>query len=742
MATTATDLSRRTQPPWHKPEQSPDIIIRGRQRHLLEEFKNGKLFLRNTGAQISNINSAALAFYLEKNLPEIPKGLGPAELADVVPKKYAAILRKSVSANEEEKPTEKEGKTIMHIKTVLGASRALTAVEAKLEANPEDFGNLEDVLMPYLDRLYLDEKFGPLVDPADHTMFTKVTKEYEKRFTEDMRNLNVLDPDDITRVTEYGPQIVDFVKQIEAKGFTYNIDGSVYFDTKAFEAAGNNYARLEPWNSKNLELVADGEGASSGKPTKRSDADFALWKISKPGEPSWPSPWGLGRPGWHIECSAMASDKLGSQIDIHSGGIDLAFPHHDNELAQSEAYWLDKDHGHQHQWVNYFLHMGHLSIAKMKMSKSLKNFTTIRQALEGGTWTSRGLRIFFLKGGWHEGIELGDQLVQESSAWEEKLNNFFIKAKDVANGADSGSSSHDHHSLADSFTKAKTKVSESLCDSFDTPTAMKTIADLISTYSKTDNPPPSITLDIARWTTSMVNIFGLNGTAKPDDHSIGWSGIDVPAEAMPILTSISNKRDTLRRKAIAKDIAKEDLTIVPYPEQELTEERRKIEAPFKALLNQFNHDLAISKDSKVLATDILKLSDRIRDVDLFNLDVYLEDKDGDQPALIRPVTRDLRAARQEKAQRELEKQRAKEEREKKAAEKAAQKAEEAKVSPLEMFRTQEYLDEFGVWDEKGIPVKDKKMENVAKNKRKKFEKEWERQKKDNDAWLKANESVS
>lgn len=185
-------------------------------------------------------------------------------MIDTVLRAYPAFLKMGVAANEAEKPTEKEGKILMHIKTVMGASRAIDAMESRFEASHEDTANLEDVLMLHLDRLYLDGKFGPLADPSDHTMFTNLTREYEKRFTEDMRSLNVLDPDEITRVTEYGPQIVDFVRRIEAKGFTYTIDDSVYFDTTAFEAAGNSYARLEPWNSKRLELVADGEGALSG----------------------------------------------------------------------------------------------------------------------------------------------------------------------------------------------------------------------------------------------------------------------------------------------------------------------------------------------------------------------------------------------------------------------------------------------------------------------------------------------
>ena len=320
-------------------------------------------------------------------------------------------------------PGDKEAKIKMHIKTVLSASEAILKSKAgQLSAMSEDFQNqIQDVLMPYLDVL-----FGTTIDAEDHSIFTKLTQKFEARFMEDVRALNCLDPDQVTRVTEYGPQIVDFVEKIQDNGFAYSTsDGSVYFDIEAFEACNNTYARLEPWNRNDEDLQADGEGALSGKNAtseKVSRADFALWKSSKPGEPSWPSPWGGGRPGWHIECSAMASDKLGSQIDIHSGGIDLAFPHHDNELAQSEAYWLEKGQGHSHQWINYFMHMGHLSIQGSKMSKSLKNFTTIREALSRGNWTPRSLRIVFLLGSWHDPMEITEELIKEASAWEDKLD--------------------------------------------------------------------------------------------------------------------------------------------------------------------------------------------------------------------------------------------------------------------------------------------------------------------------------
>lgn len=138
-----------------------------------------------------------------------------------------------------------------------------------------------------------------------------------------------------------------------------------------YRSSGHTYGKLNPW--------AVGSAALAGETTdcggKRHPSDFALWKNAKPGEPVWESPWGLGRPGWHIECSAMASAIIGQTLDIHTGGEDLRFPHHDNELAQAEAHYHSEGCC---QWVNYFMHSGHLGIEGLKMSKSLKNFITIR----------------------------------------------------------------------------------------------------------------------------------------------------------------------------------------------------------------------------------------------------------------------------------------------------------------------------------------------------------------------------
>lgn len=292
----------------------------------------------------------------------------------------------------------------MHISNM--DSAALAIKDGKI------FPGTDEVLLPYLDSLYKET-----IDTGDQSMFTDLTQDMERLFFDDMDALNVLRPDVITRVTEYVPQIVQFVERIVKKGFAYESAGSIYFDINAFEKAGNTYARLRPGNRNDKSLQDDGEGAlSKNLGEKRNEGDFALWKRSKKGEPYWPSPWGEGRPGWHIECSVMASDILGAQMDIHSGGIDLAFPHHDNELAQSEAFFCEHDKG-EHTWVRHFLHMGHLSISGSKMSKSLKNFQTIQDALET-TYTSRSMRVVFLLGRWNEGVEISPDMRAQGASWE------------------------------------------------------------------------------------------------------------------------------------------------------------------------------------------------------------------------------------------------------------------------------------------------------------------------------------
>ena len=195
-----------------------------------------------------------------------------------------------------------------------------------------------------------------------------------------LRAFGVEEPNYLTRVTEYIPEIVKYIETIIGNGFAYEGKGSVYFDIKQYETRFK-YGKLKRMKE------AETEDAEVNELGKKNKDDFALWKAAKPGEPFWSSPWGDGRPGWHIECSAMAGAILGRQMDIHSGGIDLIFPHHENELAQSEA------HNNEPDWVKYFIHVGHLHINKLKMSKKLKNFITIKQILENVS--PRVVKLYF-----------------------------------------------------------------------------------------------------------------------------------------------------------------------------------------------------------------------------------------------------------------------------------------------------------------------------------------------------------
>ncbi|KAL4948158.1 tRNA synthetases class I (C) catalytic domain-containing protein [Aspergillus filifer] len=693
------------------------IILRARQQHLFTKFVTNNPTIND---EVLDVVKKAYTAYLKKNLPLLSPDLPPSQYPNEVEKVYATILSGGPLPGNE-KAGDDEAKVKMHIKTVLSAANVFAKAE-KLEKGdqgtfPERFyADAQDLLLPYLDALE-----GSSIDADDHGIFTKLTRKYEDRFMQDMDDLNVLRPEELTRVTEYGKEIADFVERIVNNKFGYvSEDGSVYFDIKAFEEAGFPYARLEPWSRSDGKLLAEGEGSLANKSTeKRSNSDFALWKSSKPGEPSWSSSWGRGRPGWHIECSAMASARLGKQMDIHSGGIDLAFPHHDNELAQSEAYW----HSHDDQWVNYFLHMGHLSIQGSKMSKSLKNFTTIREALERNEWTARSLRIVFLLGGWKDGVEITDDLVSAGNSWEDKLNNFFIRVKDPAALQGSATDS----SLADALEAAKTTVNEQLSDSFNTPGMMGTISELITKYNSADKASlnPKDVEAVARWVTFMVNMLGLNGATPVDSQEIGWTGIDVPEEAKPFLLPLSSMRDSLRQSARAKTLNADEITKI-LEKGTVPESATPATQPYATVVSDFRTKVASIQQSPDLGKEVLALCDRLRDVDLFDVGIYLEDREN-LPAIVRPVSRDLIQAREEKAALVLQKQRAQEAKEKEAL----KKLEKGKLSHLDMFRTNEY----SAWDEEGLPTRDAAGEDIAKSRAKKLRKDWERQKKLHEQWL-------
>ncbi|KAK3902143.1 hypothetical protein C8A05DRAFT_34176 [Staphylotrichum tortipilum] len=721
------------------------IIIKARRKRLLELEKEKSY----TPEQIRDLVFKAFQAYAAGNLPLLTLASQPAlDEHNYLARRdgaYGSVLSGGTLSGEG-KPGDAEAKVKMHLGNMNTAA-------ASLQANA-GFDGAEEVLLPYLDSLYKET-----IDTSDQTIFTDLTQAMEKAFNDDMEALNVLAPDAVTRVTEYVPQIVAFVEQIIAKGFAYEASGSVYFDIAAFEKAGNNYARLRPESKNDKALQEEGEGSlSKSQEGKKRSGDFALWKKSKPGEPYWPSPWGAGRPGWHIECSVMASDKLGEQMDIHSGGIDLAFPHHDNELAQSEAYFHECDKG-EHTWVNYFLHMGHLSISGSKMSKSLKNFQTIQDAL-ATTYTARNMRIVFLMGRWNDGVEISPDMRKQADNWESTVDNFFTntKAKLAEAGAAEGIKDLSLEntkmtSLINELEQAKKDLDAALRNSFDTPGAMQVILRLVrdaNIYMNDKSAEPSLQAieTVARWVTKVVGIFGLDASARPPYKGLGWvsagasaaANLDPKTAVKPYAAAYATVKADVQALNLS-EASIQTLLAQQTPDAEFTaleqageRDIEKLALPYLRAASRLRDELraVVSTLEPAPKQAVLALSDRIRDYDLTDLGVQLDDQT-DKPSLIKFVpAAKLIAAREEKAALLAEKARAKEE-----ARKAREKAEEekwakAKVPPQEMFKGDA---KYAEWDAEGVPTRLADGSELPKSQGKKLKKDWERQKKLHEEWV-------
>lgn len=277
--------------------------------------------------------------------------------------------------------------------------------------------------------------------------FNDVVTRYTQAFHEDMAKLKLLEPTHEPHATEFIPHIIAIIEKLIANEHAYvAANGDVYYDVRRFK----NYGCLAHRDIDDLESGARVEISD----VKRDPLDFVLWKIAKPGEPHWSSPWGEGRPGWHIECSAMSTRLLGDSFDIHGGGKDLIFPHHENEIAQSEGATGKK-------FVNYWLHAGYLQIDKEKMSKSLGNFFTIRDIL--AEYAPEVLRYFLVAGHYRSPLNFSKELLQQA---RNALERFYTALRDLPQT----------ESLVDS--EYERKFMEAMDDDFNTPIAFAVLFDL------------------------------------------------------------------------------------------------------------------------------------------------------------------------------------------------------------------------------------------------------------------------
>lgn len=400
---------------------------------------------------------------------------------------------------------------------------------------------------------------------------------YEEDFKQDMASLKVLPPTVYMRVTENIPQIISFIKTIIANGQAYaTSQGNVYFDVNSWRERYGVLTAVSP--------DTQGEAVDTDK---RHGRDFALWKAAKPQELSWSSPWGKGRPGWHIECSTISSAVFGKQLDIHTGGIDLAFPHHENEIAQCEVY-------HQcEQWGNYFLHSGHLHVkgSQEKMSKSLKNYITIKDFLK--KFSSDQFRMFCLRSRYSSAVEFSDETMNDAKNVLQAISSFirdanaYIKGQLVCDPVR-------EDVLWERLASTKVNVKAAFADDFDTSRAVAAIMDLIhhgnrqlkAVTKDAVSPRSSVVYgSITSYIESFFNALGMS--LEERQVAVGGGNTALLSNVMDELVSFRTK---VRNYALVLPEATEAVQMeegavgAKGPKQEQKEKRRQLMQERKPLL--------------------------------------------------------------------------------------------------------------------------------------------------------------
>ena len=344
--------------------------------------------------------------------------------------------------------------------------------------------------------------------------FNEVSEKYIKEYYVDINKLNIKKPTFEPKATEHIDEMIQFVKALIDKDFAYEVDGDVYYEVEKFK----DYGKL---SKKNIDELLAGARIDINE-KKKNPLDFALWKKSKENEPYWESPWGKGRPGWHLECSVMSMKYLGETFDIHGGGKDLIFPHHENEIAQSEAY-------SGKPFAIYWLHNGFVNINKEKMSKSLGNFLTIREVVQ--RIHPDILRFFLLTSHYRSPIDFSEENIKNSANGYIRLNYSLEKLYSILGNEISSDSSINEKNLTKAQRKLLNKLEETkesffsaMDDDFNTAKAIGIIYDFLPHLNKIIYAPnlnlnedlKKILLNIKKFFSDVSQILGLFSIAPAD----------------------------------------------------------------------------------------------------------------------------------------------------------------------------------------------------------------------------------
>ena len=363
----------------------------------------------------------------------------------------------------------------------------------------------------------------------------EVAEKYIKAYYEDVDALNVRKADVHPRVSEHIPEIIDFVQTLIDKGYAYEADGDVYFSTRKFP----EYGKLSKQNIDDLEAgarIAVGE-------VKKDPLDFALWKARKEeSEIAWKSPWGMGRPGWHIECSAMAKKHLGDTIDIHAGGQDLQFPHHENEIAQSECC-------NGVPFAHYWMHNEYITIDKVKMSKSLGNFKTVRDIR--AQYDGEVIRLFLLSAQYRNPIDFSQEILNQSQSALERMNNCKVNLEHLmANGTGGDMSAVEEEALK-GYDKHRHAFIDAMDNDLNTADGVSAVFELITSINTAVKDGASKAFAKASMDVLMELCDVLGLLQKKDD-----AGVDPEIQALVDERQAARKAKNFARADEIRDILK------------------------------------------------------------------------------------------------------------------------------------------------------------------------------------------